>query len=81
MLELSTPVKYVKRIGERIGAGVGQAHRIVQLAIGQQSAIGGDHRTVELEPQAAVEIEPQRLGFRFTRRIRNSRPVRPAVRY
>src|SRR5260370_23505807 len=46
---------------------VGQAHRIVQLATGQQSTIGGDHRTREPEHQTAVEIEPQRLALRFTR--------------
>jgi len=46
---------------------VGQAHRIVQLATGQQSTVGGDHRTREPEHQTSVEIEPQRLALRFTR--------------
>ena len=39
----------------------------IQLAIGQQSAIGGDHRAAELKHQAPVEIEPQRRAVRFTR--------------
>src|SRR5258708_5553006 len=46
---------------------VGQAHRIVQLATGQQSTVGGDHRTREPEHQTSVEIEPRRLALRFTR--------------
>src|SRR5260370_37424254 len=46
---------------------VGQAHRIVQLATGQQSTVGGDHRTREPEHQTSVEIERRRLALRFTR--------------
>jgi hypothetical protein len=67
-------------LGQSLASACGQSKNVVQFAIGQQSAIGGDHRTVELEPQAAVEIEPQRLGVRFTRRVRHRRPVRPIIR-
>ena len=60
---------------------VGQTQRVVQLAVSQQSGIGGDRRTAKLEHQAAVEIEPQRLAVRFTRRVRHRRPSWPPVRY
>ena len=63
------------RIGEHVGNRAGQAHRIIQLAIGQQSAIGGDHAAAKLKHQTAVEIEPQRRALRFTRRVRHGRPV------
>jgi hypothetical protein len=33
---------------------------VVQLTIGQQSAIGGDHTAAEPKHQAAVEIQPRR---------------------
>ena len=36
-----------------------QAEDVIQLAIGQQSCIGGDAGAVELELQSAVEIEPR----------------------
>src|SRR5207302_1343349 len=32
------------------------------------------HRIAKLDQQTAVEIEPQRLGFRFTRRVRHPPP-------
>jgi len=50
-------------IRKRVTGHVGQAERIVQLPIGQQPRIGGDHRAAELQPQAPVEIEPQRPAF------------------
>lgn len=37
------------RIGERIGIRVGQAQRIIQLAVGQQPGIGGDRRAAKIE--------------------------------
>jgi hypothetical protein len=48
------------RIGEHVAAGVGQAQRVIQLAIRQQPGVGGDHTATELEHQTAVEIEPRR---------------------
>jgi hypothetical protein len=50
----------------------GQAKGVVQLAIGEQTGVGGDPGTVELELDAAVEGDPQRF-FRFTRRVRHPR--------
>jgi hypothetical protein len=53
----------------------GQAEGVVQLAVREQAAIGGDPGPVELELEAAVEPDPQ--GFTgFTRRIRHAVPVR-----
>ncbi len=43
---------------------------IVQLAIGQESSVGGDPAAVEFELQAAVEIDPQMGLSGFTRRLR-----------
>jgi hypothetical protein len=62
------------RVGEHVTGHVGQRHRVVQLAIGQKSSIRGDHRIAELEPQSAVEIEPQRPAIRFTRWVHHAPP-------
>ena len=56
----------------------GQAEGVVQLAVGEQAAVGGDPGAVELELQAAVEGDPQGL-FRFTRRVRHPAPARPLL--
>src|SRR5271170_7052471 len=63
------------RIGKHIGTRVGQAQRVIQLAIGQQPGIGSDHAAAKLENQTPVEIEPQRTPVRFTRRVRHRRPA------
>jgi hypothetical protein len=65
---------------QSLAAACAQSERVVQFTIGQQSAIGGDRRTVEPEHQAAVEIEPQRAPVRFTRRVRHRRPARSPTR-
>jgi hypothetical protein len=46
---------------EHVTGHAGQAKRVVQLAIWEQSRIGGDRRAAKLEHQPAVKIEPQRL--------------------
>jgi hypothetical protein len=51
-----------------------QAEHVIQLAIGQQSCIGRDAGTVELQLETAVEIEPGGVGFRFTRWVRHDCP-------
>ena len=51
-----------------------QAECVIKLAIGQQARIGGDAGTVELELEAAVEIEPESIGLGFTRRLNHLRP-------
>ena len=60
-------------VGEHIGTRVGQAQRVIQLAIGQQPGIGGDRGTAKLRHQTPIEIELQRTPTRFTRRVRHRR--------
>jgi hypothetical protein len=46
---------------------VGEPEGVVELAVGEQAAIGGDPGAVELELDPAVENGPQRELFGFTR--------------
>ena len=48
-----------------------EACRIIEFAIGQQSGVGGHSGTVEVQLQAEVEIQPQRLIVGFTLRVRH----------
>ena len=50
-------------VSEHIGTCVGQAQRVIQFTVGQQSGIGGNRRAAKLEHQAAVKIEPRSLVF------------------
>ena len=43
---------------------------VIEFTIGEQSGVGGDPGTMKLELRAAVEIKPQRLVLKFTRRVR-----------
>jgi hypothetical protein len=52
---------------------IGQPKRVVQFAVGQQAGVAGDAAAVEFQPQATVEIEPQRSVIRFTRRVFHER--------
>ena len=60
-------------VGEPLARHRAEAERVVEFAIGEQTGIGGDDRTAKLERQPAVEIEPERLAVRFTRRVRHCR--------
>jgi hypothetical protein len=62
-------------IRQYLATGCGQSEHVVQLAICQQSAIGGDRRAAEPEHQAPVEIEPQRAPIRFTHRVPMAAPL------
>ena len=46
---------------------IGQPQRVVEVAVGEQPGVGGDAAAVELQLQAAVEIDPQRPVIQFTR--------------
>jgi hypothetical protein len=46
---------------------VGQPEGVVQLPVGQQAGVGRDTAAVELQLQAAIEIDPQGAVIRFTR--------------
>ena len=58
-------------VGEPFAGQIRKAERVVEFAIGEQPSIGGDDRTAKLKHQSAVEIEPERLAIRFTRRVRH----------
>jgi hypothetical protein len=69
------------RVRQLIGTRVGQAQRVIQLAVSQQPGIGGDRGTAKLQQQTAVEIEPQSAVVRFTRRVPHCRPIRSPASY
>jgi hypothetical protein len=49
------PFLSVRAIGERVGAHIGQTRCVIQLAMDQQSAIGGDHAVPKTEASGAVK--------------------------
>jgi hypothetical protein len=57
-------------VGQNITRHRRQSEHVVEFTACQQSCIGRDHGTAKLQHQAAVEIEPNNVGFRFTRRVR-----------
>jgi len=59
-------------VGEPLAGQIRKAECVVEFAVGKQAGIGGDNRTTKLEGQSAVEIEPERLAVRFTRRVRHA---------
>src|SRR5207302_1256383 len=71
--EQVTTVLAGAHIREHVTSYAGQARRVVQLAIGEQSRIGGDYAAAEFQLQAAVKIEPQRGARRLTRWVRHAR--------
>ena len=62
------------RINEFIADRQGKAKDIIEFAIGLQSGVGRDFGTVELQLQAAAEIQSQNSIFRFARRVIISTP-------
>ena len=54
---------------EKVAATVSQAKGIVKLPVGKQPSIRGYLGTVKLQPQAAVEIDPQTGLSGFTLRV------------
>ena len=57
------------RVNEFIADHQVQAEGIIEFAIGRQSSIGRNSRTVKLQLQAAVKIQSQWLAFGFIRRV------------
>ena len=62
-------------VRQRSRSRVGQAQRIIHLAVGQQPAVGGDRGAAELQQQTTIEIEPQSALICFTRRVPYFRPI------
>ena len=54
---------------ENSPGNLGQAKGIIKLPIGQQPAVRGDLGPVKFQLQAAVEIDPKSVPFRFTHRM------------
>jgi hypothetical protein len=67
------PIPARARVGQHLAGHRGQSERVFEFAVGEQTGIGGDYRSAKLEHQPAVEIEPEYLAIRFTRRVRHSR--------
>ena len=59
----------VRPVLENSPGNLGQAKGIIKLPIGQQPAVRGDLGPVKLQLQAAVEIDPKSVPFRFTHRM------------
>ena len=59
-------------LAELRGGHRGQAEGVVQLAIGEQPTVRGDPSTMEFQLDPAVEGDPERRLFAFTRRVRHS---------
>ena len=68
------------RIRQPFGTPVSEAKGVLQLAVSQQPAIGGDGGAPKLQQQTTVEIEPQSAPIRFTHRVPHCRPVRSPIR-
>ena len=59
------------RIREPFACHRAETKRVIEFAMGKQPSVGGHDRTAKLEHQSAVEIEPESLVARFTRRVRH----------
>jgi hypothetical protein len=82
LLRSSTPGKRVlaaSAFEELRDRDLGEPEGGVELAVREQTAVGGDSGTVELELDPAVEIDPQRLRCCFTYRLCHDRipPLAP----
>jgi len=58
-------------VGERLTCHRGQPECVVEFAISKEPSIRCHHGAAKLEHQTAVKIEPNNVGFRFTRRVRH----------
>ncbi len=63
------------RIGEEIGHHAGETKGIIEFAVKPQTTVGTDRRAAERQLHRAVKLEPQRGGFRFTRRVQRQYPL------
>ena len=52
-------------LGQNLARHVRQSERVVEFAVGQQAGVGGHDRAAKLQPQPAVEIEPDNTVIRF----------------
>ena len=66
-------VRATPQVRPRRPAEIGEAENLVQLAVGQQTGVGGDLAPVGFQLEATIEIAPKRRWFRFTHRACNDR--------
>ena len=66
-------------VRQHLSSGLAQTKGIVEFAAGQQTTIGRDLRSVELQLETAVERQPKINTLRFTRRRFHSRYPLPTV--
>ena len=67
------------RVREQLTRHRGQPERVVEFTIGKQPSIGSHHRAAKLKHQAAIEIQPKSIRFRFTRWVRHGRLARSKI--
>jgi len=72
--EIMSAIPARTRIDKVLPCDSHQTKRVIKLAVGQQSGIGGDARTVELQLEAAVEIGPESIASGFTLWLRHRCP-------
>jgi hypothetical protein len=66
-------------VSEHLARHRGQTECVVEFAIGKQPSIRCHHGAAKLEHQAAVKIEPNNVGFRFTRRVHHDRLAQSTI--
>jgi len=62
-----SPAGATATIRQNITGRIGQAKHIIQLAVDQDSTVGGDAGAVEFQPRTTAEMDPRGAVIRFTR--------------
>ena len=65
-------------VGQRLAGKLAQSPSLVEFTKSQQARVGRDPRSVELQLQSGVEIDPQTASIGFTRRIHHQPPRKPS---
>jgi hypothetical protein len=73
--QLVTGVLATAAIEELGNRDIGEFEGIVEFAVSKQAAVRCDPGAVEFQLDPTVEIDPERLRFRFTHRVRHDRPA------
>lgn len=66
-------------VGQHFARTLAQAERVIQFPKRQQSRVRSDHRAMEFQLQAPVEIDPQIARLRFTRWVRHDHTRKPST--
>jgi hypothetical protein len=69
-------------VGQKLVGHVRQAERVVELSVGEQASVRGDHRAPKLQLQSAIEIEPRlRREVRSSPQLQMSRAIEDQAWY